>query len=400
MTAFKRRLIWIVIGVALLALALLALRPVPVEADMGRVTRGPLVESVDEDGRTRIKDRYVVAAPVSGRLLRVELDEGDPVIAGRTVLASIEPAEPRLQDPRDFAETTARILAAETALERARAERERARAAEILALKERERIAGLHEEGVTSPQERDRAEYEATAASESVRVADRTVQIANYELELARAARIRPGSGSPDAGPFDLRSPVDGRVLRVLQESSAVVVAGAPVLEIGDSEDLEIAVDVLSQDAVRIRPGDLVVLEHWGGERPLEARIRVVEPSAFTKISALGVEEQRVWVVADLQSSAAERARLGDGYRVEARIIVWQAEDVLQVPVGALFRLPDEGWAVFVHRAGRAELRSVERGHANGLFAQITDGLEEGDEVILHPGERVGDGVRVTPRGQ
>jgi HlyD family secretion protein len=232
-----------------------------------------------------------------------------------------------------------------------------------------------------------------------VKSAQFAARIAEFELELARAAlaRTRPDEpGAPDTGRFEIRAPADGRILRVFQESEAAVPAGARLLEVGDPTDLEVEVDVLSSDAVKIRPGAKAILEHWGGDAPLTGRVRLVEPSAFTKVSALGMEEQRVNVVIDILDPPAKRGALGDALRVEARIVTWEREDVLKVPAGALFR--HAGWAVYVAARGRARLRPVRVGPSDGLETQVLDGLLENESVILHPSDLVGEGVRVTRR--
>ena len=388
-------------GVALVAASLLyAFWPRPVEADLARVTRGALRVTVDEDGKTRVKERYVVSAPLAGRLMRITLRPGDPVKAGRTMLAVLEPTDPALLDERARAEAEARVKAMEAARKQTGARLERARVAEEHAAAELERVRRLLHAHGASQQDYDDALEKERGAQEDLRAAQFATHIADFELDLARAALIRTRPASPGEAAdrsFEIRSPVDGRVLRVFQESSAVVTPGFRLLEVGDPDELEVEVDVLSGDAVKIAPGAKVYLEHWGGERPLPGRVRLVEPAGFTKISALGVEEQRVNVIVDFVAPPEKRGGLGDAFRVEARIVTWEADNVLKVAAGALFR-QGEDWAVFAVAGGRAELRRVQTGRTNGLETEILSGLGEGDMVVLHPGDRIRAGTRVVSR--
>jgi len=376
------------------SLTVWALLPRPVEVEVASVTRGPMRVTVEEDGVTRIRERYVVSAPLDGRLARMALDPGDPVIAEETVLATIEPTDPALLDARALAESEARVRASEAAVERALTELDRDMTALEFAEHEAARMRDLSEADAASSLELERANYAERFAQQDVRSAEYALQIARFELDLARSALLRAQGASGEAG-FIISAPVSGRVLRVFQESVAVVAAGTPLLELGDPADLEAVVDVLSIDAVGIRPGDPVIFERWGGGAPLRGAVRLVEPAAFTKISSLGIEEQRVNVIIDLLSDPAEREGLGHGFRIEAGIIVWQAEDVLVVPESALFRSEGEGWATFVIEDGRAVIRTVEIGRRNGEVAEVLAGLEAAQRVIVHPGDRVGEGSRV-----
>jgi HlyD family secretion protein len=356
--------------------------------------------TVNEDGRTRIKERYVVSTPLGGRLLRVELKAGDVVEAGKTLLTAIEPTEPELLDPRTRAQAEARVKAAEAA---------RMQAVPLLERRARPRVradrpgtAGrLYEEKTLSHQDLDNAEQKERTTAADLKSAQFAVQIADYELELAKAALLRTNhgnSGASDSWHFPILSPISGRVLRVFQESSAVVPAGARLLELGDPADLEVEIDVLSADAVKVKPGAKVFLEHWGGDAPLLGRVRLVEPSGFLKISALGVEEQRVNVIVDFTDPLEKRPTLGDAFRVEGRIVVWENDDVIRLPVGALFREGDD-WAVFVVAGRRAKLQRVKIGQRNDLEADVTSGLAAGARVIVHPSDRVRDAIVVKPRG-
>lgn len=386
----------VLVGVGALAYAF---APRPAAVDLTRVTRGPLRVTVDEDGRTRIKERYVVSAPLAGQLRRIELHPGDAVTAGKTLVAVIDPAAPDLLDPRTRAQLEARQRAAATQVELAGPRVERMRAARDLAESELARALTLEERQALSRQELDRVREAARAATEELKSAEYARQIAGFELEQARAALLRSGPAAPpgdQAWQLCITSPVNGRVLRVFHEDEAVVPTGARLVEIGDPADIEAEIDVLSADAVRIRPGARVYFEHWGGDVPLEGRVRVIEPAGFLKISALGVEEQRVNVIADFVAPPEVRAGLGDAYRVEARIVVWEAE-VLKLPVGTLFRSgPD--WAVFSAKRGRARLTRVDAGHSNGRETEIRQGLAAGDEIVNHPSDKVADGVAITPR--
>ncbi|MFG0296792.1 MAG: efflux RND transporter periplasmic adaptor subunit [Maioricimonas sp. JB045] len=388
------------IGVGLLALIVWAYLPKPIPVDAVAVARGPMTVTVNEDGKTRIKERFIVSTPLSGRVRRIELDPGDPVKANETLLATVLPSDPDLLNPRALAEAQARVNAAQSAVKRAEASLKAAEAEMENAEGHHERVRRLHERDAATDDQLEEATLEMRTAREQHRSAEFAVEIARFEFEQAEAALLRTSPDSiSDASDwaFEIISPIDGVVLRVLQESSAVLSPGTPLLELGDPRNLELEVDVLSTDAVKIQPGDTVLVKHWGGERALEGTVRLVEPSAFTKISALGVEEQRVYVIADLDASEAEAARLGDGFRFEAEIVVWESDDVLQVPASALFRIGSE-WSVFVIEEGRAQLRKVELGHRNPSTAEVLGGLSEGEQVIIYPSDRVVDGVEVTPR--
>jgi HlyD family secretion protein len=392
------------IGPALFTLALAAALaygfwPRPLLVEVARVTRAPLQVSVEEEGVTRVIDRYVVSAPVAGYLRRIELEVGDAVARGG-VLATLDPLRSDVLDPRSRALGEARVAAASASVRKAEEEVAAAEAEAEYARAEHRRVAGLCRVQCVSEDERDRAEARARQTEASLRSARFSVEVARHELEAARtalehsAARV---SGAPVES-VAVRSPVQGQVLGVHRESEGVVVAGEALVEVGDPQALEVAVDVLSADAVRIGPGTRVVIDRWGGEGPLEGLTRRVEPVGFMKVSALGVEEQRVWVIVDITSEPERWARLGDGYRVEARFVLWEGQDVLQVPASAAFR-HGGGWAVFVVAGARAERRPIQIGHRNGLVAEVLSGVLPGETVIVHPDERLRDGLRVMPRG-
>lgn len=396
----RKRILYLAVGLVVAALVVHALKPKPVAVDLAQATRGPMRLTIDEDGETRIKERYMIYAPIGGRLQRISLDSGDPVTADQTILATIEPRDPALLDPRDRAELEARVSAARATVEQTRAQSLKANSDADLAQGELDRAAKLVKTGAISRQEFDDKSHRADAAREAARSAESAVRVAEFQLKQAEAAYTRSAPGATEGSPnwsFPIPSPITGTVLRVLQESAKVVQPGDQLLEIGNPGDLEIWIDVLTTDAVKARPGDEVVIEHWGGETPLEARVRRIEPAGFTKISALGVEEKRTWIVADLTDDREKWSALGDNYRIEARIVIWQANDVLKIPSGALFRHRD-GWAVFRVIAGKAELHPIKIGHDNGLEAEVLDGLSPGDLIIVHPSDQITNGLNVTVR--
>lgn len=376
-----------------------ALRPRPILVDVAVVRRAPMQVQVSEDGQTRIRERYVVSTPLTGRLLRITYDVGDPVIADKTVLAKMEATDPTLLDPRAVAQAKSRVGAAERKLQAARAELARVEAMLQFAEREMGRMRQLVAKNAASDRELAENELLFQQRTEEVRAAGFAVDIAEYELELERDALLLtdPERGGSDEMELSIKAPIDGRILRIYQESTAVVQAGSALMEVGDPTDLEVVADVLSRDAVKISAGNPVHLRRWGGDVPLDGLVRLVEPSGFTKLSALGVEEQRVNVIIDLINPREERTQLGDGFRVDCEITVWQAPDVLQVPTSALFRV-DEKWQVFVVDGSVAKLTEVEIGKNNGRVAQVIAGLEEGVRVVTHPGDAIEDGVRVAER--
>lgn len=403
MSQEKNRFRWVyrALGV-LIALALLFVifRPKPVPVDFATVERGPLQVTIDEEGETRVRDRYIVSAPLAGRVLRIELEPGDVVEAESAVLATFQSSDPILLDDRSRAEAEARIKAARSGLGQAKAERDRVRAELRQATAELERYQRLAAEEIVAKEVLENVELRQVTAEEAVRAADFSVESAEHELSRARASLLETQSlaGAGRGRPIQLRSPVDGVVLRRLRESEAVVPAGEPLLEVGDPQNLEIVSDLLSTDAVKVKAGQKVLIEQWGGDTPLHGTVRRVEPSGFTKISALGVEEQRVNVLIDFTDPLEAWKALGDGYRVEVRIVVWESEDAVKVPTSSLFRHED-GWAVFAVEQDAAKVRPVVLGPRNGLEAEVQEGVAEGERVIVHPGDGVEDGVPVAARG-
>lgn len=384
-------------GLALLFLLFVAfaMRPQKQPVDPATIVRGGLRVTIDEEGETRVRDRYVVSSPLAARILRIELEPGDPVAAGSTVLATLRPADPSLLDARATAEAQARARAAEAAVATAKAERDQAIAEVRFADADLARIARLQNEAIVSKEQLDAATLRAETRREAQRAGEFALRTSQHQLELARAA-LRSSDGNQLA-PIEIRSPIDGVVLRRLRESEAVVAPGESLLELGATSDIEIVSDLLSTDAVKIKAGSRVLIEQWGGEKPLEGKVRRVEPSGFTKISALGVEEQRVNVLIDIVSPRETWQNLGDGYRVEVRIVTWEKENVLKVPTSALFRSGD-AWAVFAIVAGKAEERKIEIGQRNGIEAEVLGGLAEGDLVVVHPSDQVTNGVGIELR--
>lgn len=392
------RLIGTLLLLVLAAAVALALRRPAVPVDLGVASRGPLSVTVDDLGETRVTNLYVVSAPVTGALVRVGLKPGDRVVAQSTLLARIQPIEPAPIDARAAAQAEANVRALTAQLAAAQARVREVQAEYALADRELDRVGALAPRGFVSQATVDRARAARDRAGAAIAEARQAADAARHSLAAGRAALIVPGARSAGRGVVDVTSPVGGFVLRVPQESERVVVAGTPLVEIGDPERLELVTDLLSADAVRVRPGAAVLIEEWGGARPLRGRVRLVEPFGFLKISALGVEEQRVNVVIDFVEPRQAWARLGHGYRANVRIAVWTAPDVLRVPVSALFR-SGRHWSVFTRDAdGRARLTPVEIGAMNDEMAVVRRGLRPGAEVVLHPSDRVADGVRIRAR--
>jgi HlyD family secretion protein len=383
-----RTVFWSAAGVIVAALIVYAFLPRPVLADFAVVERGDLV--------VRVREIYVVSAPVGGRLLRVDPEAGDAVEAG-AALANILPSDPAFLDVRSQAEARAALRSAEAAMGFAEAELERAEAEAEFARTEMQRIQTLFERGTVSQGALDRARLQLRSAEAALNTARANVRMRAAERDAAQARLVEPGQNGEVEGVVEVASPIAGEVLRVVQESESVVQPGQPILEMGDPRDLEIVAELLSTDAVRVEEGAPAMIEDWGGEDPLRARVRRVEPYGFLKVSALGVEEQRVNVILDLVDPPEQWTSLGHGYRVEPAIEVWRGEDVVRAPSAALFR-HEGGWAAFVVENGRARLRAVEIGRTNGVHARVVSGLEPGDTLILYPSDRIEDGVAVEER--
>ena len=382
----KRPRRWLpsVIVALIIALIALGLRPQPSPVETALASTGPLRATVGEEGKTRIRQRYVVSAPVSGQLRRISFKPGATAEAGVTVVAIIDPLAASPLDARNRALAEARRASAASLLEKSRTTHE-------LAKSELRRIEQMFEAKTVSPQDRESAQMRENAAAREVAATEGALH--QVEAELADVA---PAEAAAQPDPVEVKATATGSILHVFQESSRAVTQGTPLLEIGDPTDLEVVVEMLSRDGAALTAGARVELEQWGGAAPLEGKVRLVEPAAFTKISALGVEEQRVNVVVDLTTPIEQRRALGDNFRVEARVVIWESDRVLKVPSSGLFRRATD-WAAFVVRDGRAQLVPVKAGRSSGTEIQVREGLQEGDEVILYPGDRVKDGQRVQP---
>lgn len=373
--------------------------PAPVAVETAAVTKGKFVASVDEDGKTRVRERYVVASPLAGRLSRIRSKVGDQVQVDDAV-ATITPSPAPLMDLRTRRGVEERLGTAEANLDRAKAVVERARAQSDQANTDLTRTRTLAQQGAATAQALERAELAVRLAERDLRAAEFQDHAAEHEINQLRALLARyvnDSGGQPES--WGVRAPVAGVVLKVAQESETIVQPGTPLLDIGDGRDLEIVVDVLSTDAVEIRPGADVTIDHWGGEGKLKGRVRRVEPAAFTKISTLGVEEQRVNVLVDILSPPEQWARLGDAYQVDVQITVFARDETNIIPAGALFRR-EETWNVYAVKDGRAELRQIELLRRSGRLAAITSGLAPGEQVIIYPSDRVAPGIRVAQRSR
>lgn len=382
----------LIIGV----LVALAMWPATVPVTLDRVVRAPLTVTIDEDGRTRVRERFVVTAPVAGELMRIDLRPGDRVERGRTVLATIRPARPVPIDARTRAELEASLRSAEAAAGRVAAEERQARTAADLAARQLRRSEALAEAGAVSREALDVQQADLRALEEAVQAAEYAVAQARQETQAIRA-RLGTTGTTTEPPAISVTAPVDGLVLALHGESQRVVAPGAPLLDLGDPDAIEVVADLLSVDAVRVRPGSRVIVDRWGGPRPLDGRVRRVEPSGFTKFSALGVEEQRVNVIVDITDPPGAFAALGDGFRVEVRVVEWHEEGVLQAPLSALFREGDR-WAIYEVVDGRAVRRPVTVGQRSARDVQILDGIAEGASIVTYPPDTLSDGARVTAR--
>jgi HlyD family secretion protein len=384
---------WIIAGLVLLVVfgVYWMVRPRPIAIETAEVALERFTHMVEEDGRTRIRNRYTVSAPISGLMPRLILHVGDPVQAGQTLI-SITPNIAPLLDVRMRKELEERVGAAEAALEEAASLNERTKVDLVQARTNLARTAKLQKSGAATAAQLDRDTFAVQAAEREAHAAEQRWHAAEHALRQAKAAVRRSGDSSSNEH-FPVLSPIDGRVLKVIQESEAAVPLGSPILELGDPKDLEVAVDILTSDAASIRPGARAVLERWGGE-PLEGRVRRVEPSGFTKISALGVEEQRVWVILDITSQPEKWTGLGDGYRVDVKISVEEIDEAITMPIGALFRRGGN-WHVFIIEGDRAKLRTVDVARRSGRLAAISAGVQAGEVVIVYPPTQLTDGSAV-----
>ena len=398
--AKKRLMLWLLIaGVMLVALAL-AFRPIVVMTDIATAVRGELLVSVDEEGETRMRDVFVVSAPVAGLAQRIVWRVGDSVTANTSVITEIEPSDADFLNPRSQAQAEAPLQASRASYELAVAEVERAEAELSFAREEVLRARALIVDGAIATRVMDDAERTFATAQATLKTQQAALQVQRVELERAKAALISPSGDAPDGEAcmcIPVSAPVSGPVLRVLHESAGSVSAGEPLVEIGDPGSLEIVVDLLSTDAVRVRPGHRVIIDDWGGPLPLAGIVQRVEPYGYTRVSSLGIEEQRVNVVVDFSQAVDVEARLGHGYRIVARIVLSEQTDVLTVPLTALFR-DNQQWVIFAIENGRARQRSITVGAQNSFRAVVTEGLSEGEQFVVYPSERIEDGVRIAAR--
>ena len=390
-----KRILGVAFLLAVAGMVVMAWMPKPIPVETAEATIGELVVEVVEEGRTRVKDRYVVSAPLAGTLARIELDPGDEVTEG-DVVARIQPVLSPLMDASTKAQAEARVAAAKASTTQAKAQIDRAKVAQKYAEQELERTRPLAAKGAASTAELERLELDVDSRKAELASARSAARVASHDLMMAKAALRRVDGTDEGNEQLVVAAPISGRVLAVHRASEGVTQPGTPLIDIGDPRALEVVVDVLTQDAVHIERGAPARIDRWGGER-LRARVRLVEPSAFTRMSSLGVEEQRVNAVLEIEDPYEQWQQLGEGYRVEAGITVWSAEMALKLPASALFR-HEGGWGVFVVDNGVARRATVEVGRRSGLEAQILSGVEDGDRVIIHPSDRIEDGSEVVWR--
>ncbi|HYL75727.1 MAG TPA: efflux RND transporter periplasmic adaptor subunit [Bryobacteraceae bacterium] len=392
MNRIIKRVFLILAAAAAVILATLAFRPKPAEVEAAQVVKGPLQVTIDEDGETRAHDRFTLAAPIAGRLSRIEFHEGDRV-GPETTLANISPLP---LDAREVAEIRARIQSAEARKREAEEQLSRWENDYAQAVRDLNRARLLAKERIIAQQELEQGESKETSAAKEVQAAKFRAQSAAAEVEREKAGLVSLESQQSQAGKLvAIRPPSKCRILRILEKSERVVPFGTPIVVLSNPGKLEIVVDLLSTDAVKVKPGAPVIIENWGGPVPLRAKVRTIEPYAFTKVSALGIEEQRANVIADFVDPPDG---LGDGYRVDARIVIWESPSVLKVPASALFR-NGQAWNAFVIENGRARVLPVEVGRRNAFEVEIVKGLNQGMGVVLHPANDLNDGARVTVRG-
>lgn len=397
-----KRKVWIGI-VSLLVLALLgwAFMPAPAEVETATVTQGRFERSVQEDGKTRLRDRYVVSAPLAGRVARIYLKQGDTVTRD-AVVATFWPVSPALLDERTHAEQVARIGSMQASVARAQANVGRAKAALDQASAELKRSETLAQQGFVSPNQNETGRLNVRLREKELESARQEEDAARHELEQSRIA-LRQFSQTAQAAQdgqqraFEVKAPVSGKVLKLLQQSEGIVMAGTPLLEVGDPTQLEVVVDILTEDAAQIKPGTAVQLSNWGGPDVLEGQVRLIEPAAFTKVSALGVEEQRVNAIIDITSPPEKWRALGDGFKVDVRVLVQVVENAIKVPVSALFPVGARS-GLFVLDNGRARLQEIEVAARNGVDAWVKSGLTKGTQVIVYPDTKLKDGDRVKAR--
>ncbi len=397
----RKKFLWGLVILLMAGALVWALWPAPVPVSATPVRAAPFVEVVEEEGRTRLRDSFTVTAPIAGFLQRVALEAGDPVELGQVVFR-LEPLPAPALDARSLEQARENLSASRARLESARANLETEEAEAAFAESEFQRYQQLRERELVSATDMERVRSVRDRQRSAVRAAEHAVEVARFEVQSARAV-LDIASGQRPEGPegertlLDVHSPTAGLVLRRHRCCEGAINPGDPVLDVGDLADLEVQVDLLSMDAVRVRSGMRVNITGWGGDEMLDARVRRVEPAGFTRVSALGVDEQRVPVIVDFVDVARAAEQLGVEFRVEAEFVLWEGEEVVQIPTSALFR-SDGRWTVFVVDGGRAQQRQVEVGRRSGMVTQILDGLTPGEIVVTHPGDRIRDGVRVEPQ--
>ncbi|MFZ4480651.1 MAG: efflux RND transporter periplasmic adaptor subunit [Rhodoferax sp.] len=393
----KRKLGFGALGLLALASLVWAFIPAATEAELAAVTLGRFERSVLEDGKTRLRDRYIVSTPLTGRITRVHLKQGDTVQRD-AALATLWPVNPALLDERARAEQVARVGAMQASVARARANVERAQASLEQARIELRRSEALAGQGFVSPNQNETGRLNVRLREKELESARQEEDAARHELEQSRIA-LKQFSDKPERQQrsFEIKAPVSGKVLKLLQQSEGMVMAGTPLMELGDPSQLEVVVDILTEDAAQIQPGTAVQLSNWGGPDVLQGRVRLIEPGAFTKVSALGVEEQRVNVIVDFTSLPDQWRSLGDGFKVDVRVLVQVVENALKVPVSALFPVGARS-GLFVLEHGHARLREIEVAARNGVEAWVRSGLATGTQVIVYPDSKLKDGDRVKPR--
>ncbi|MBP6013430.1 MAG: HlyD family efflux transporter periplasmic adaptor subunit [Alphaproteobacteria bacterium] len=396
-----QRLLWpAAIGIVLILALAYAYWPRPIPVDIVKVTKGEMLVAVEDDGVTRVKEAYVISAPIAGRVLRIETHVGDDIEAGKTVIAQMLPADPVLWDARTRRELEFTASAARAARDLAAAAITASVARATEARQELARTRQLFAKGHVAQARLDRAETQLQTADADVATAQAALRQREFDVKTAEAALMAPTAFARQPAAkryYDVRSAVSGKVLRLIHENEAVVQPGQPLVEIGNPANLEVVVDLLSTDAVKANVGDAVQIKRWGGDGYLNGRVRRIEPSGALKISSLGIEEQRVKVLVDITDPPERWSRLGHGYQVDAAIVLWRASEAVQVPIGALFR-DGAKWAVFRLRDGRATLQDVEIGHINDTAAEVLRGLDAGDIIVTHPSDRVQAGVLVVAR--
>ena len=396
----RRLIFWTVAAALLIAGLYYTFREQATLVDLGMVDTGPLEVSIAEEGETRVRDVYELSSPLMGRVLRLEVEAGDAVAAAETVIAKIEPSDPNFLDLRSEEEAKAAVKTSEAELTLAKAQLNEAESELEFAFTELERAQRLVDRKLVSQRELDQASKNYKTKAASVKTAQASIRARESELAQAKARLVTPidvRGSNKECKCLSLFAPATGKILRVLHESEGVIEAGDVLVEIGDTADLEVVVDFLSIDAVRIKPGQRVAIEQWGGDSHLNGVVQKVEPFGYTKVSSLGIEEQRVDVIIDLVDPHEKWASLGHGYQVEARVILWHDDSVLKMPITALFRENGE-WSVFVVKDHRAKLQKIELGKKNAFEAQVLAGVGEGDQVILHPSNQIKDGTLIAQR--